>query len=213
MALGYVLGKTDEMEHYINDFVDKYTDVIESRTENLSDDKKLKVFMEFKAHGVDTDYSTCGIDCGEPDLFKYAGANNIFADKNVSGFDADPEEVMNKNPDVIIIYSTAMKTRYDEDVFRQNAADLREDLMNRPELANTNALKNDNVYVVDWEMTIGPAYPIALVYYAKIFYPDLFKDLDPSTIRQEYLTDYKGVDLDLLPFDMDDEIWTYPNVE
>jgi iron complex transport system substrate-binding protein len=32
---------------------------------------------------------------------------------------------------------------------------------------------------------------------AKWFHPDLFKDLDPQSIHQEYLTRFQGLDYDL----------------
>ncbi len=32
---------------------------------------------------------------------------------------------------------------------------------------------------------------------AKWFYPDLFEDLDPQAIHQEYLTRFQGLDYDL----------------
>ncbi len=208
--LGYILDKKDESEHYIKDFHDKYIDLIEARTEKLSEKEKTKVYLERKGT---TAYKTYGSTSPRHWLIDKAGGKNIFADIEQRKFVVDPEEVVRRNPDIIIKTIKPMDVGYDEDIFKVEAARARDEMMNRPELANVNAVKNGMVYVFDYELMVGSTYPIAIAYWAKLFYPDLFEDLDPQAIYQEYLTEYKGVDLDLLPFDMDDEIWIYPPLE
>jgi iron complex transport system substrate-binding protein len=208
--LGYILDKKDESEHYINDFHDKYIDLIEARTEKLSEKEKTKVYLERKGT---TAYKTYGSTSPRHWLIDKAGGENIFGDIEQRKFVVDPEEVVRRNPDIIIKTIKPMDVGYDEDIFKVEAARARDEMMNRPELANVNAVKNEMVYVFDYELMVGSTYPIAIAYWAKLFYPDLFEDLDPQAIYQEYLTEYKGVDLDLLPFDIDDEIWIYQPLE
>jgi iron complex transport system substrate-binding protein len=50
--------------------------------------------------------------------------------------------------------------------------------MQRPELAETNAVKNGRVYVLYMALPLGIQGPVGEVYAAKITQPDLFKDLD-----------------------------------
>jgi len=38
---------------------------------------------------------------------------------------------------------------------------------------------------------------IQVAYMAKWFHPELFEDLDPKAIHQEYLTRFQGLDIDL----------------
>jgi iron complex transport system substrate-binding protein len=42
-----------------------------------------------------------------------------------------------------------------------------------------------------------PTFFIGVAYLAKFFYPDLFTDLDPQAIHQEYLTRFQRLDYDL----------------
>jgi len=43
---------------------------------------------------------------------------------------------------------------------------------------------------------------------AKWFHPDLFEDLDPKAIHQEYLTRFQGLD-----YDLDEHgVFVYPDV-
>jgi len=57
-------------------------------------------------------------------------------------------------------------------------------------------MKDDKVYVIIKELT-GNKHFLAIGYLAKWFYPDLFEDLDPQAIHQEYLTRFQGLDYSL----------------
>ena len=208
--LGYILDKKDESEHYIKDFHDNYIDSIEEQTKKLSEEERPKVYLERKGT---TAYLTYGSTSPRHWLIDRAGGTNIFADIEQRKFVVDPEEVVERNPDIIIKTIKPMDVGYDEDLFKIEAARARDEMMNRPELANVNAVKNGMVYIFDYELMLGSTYPIAIAYWAKLFHPAIFEDLDPEAIHEEYLTEYKGVDLDLLPFDMDDEVWVYPPLE
>jgi iron complex transport system substrate-binding protein len=81
-------------------------------------------------------------------------------------------------------------------------AEIREEIMSRPELQNVNAVKTGKVYVISgYIMAAGPRsgcrYFVQDAYDAKWFHPELFEDLDPKAIHQEYLTEFQGLDIDL----------------
>jgi iron complex transport system substrate-binding protein len=46
-------------------------------------------------------------------------------------------------------------------------------------------------------MSATPRFEVTLAYMAKWLHPELFSDLDPQAIHQEYLTDFLGIDYDL----------------
>ena len=97
---------------------------------------------------------------------------------------------------VIIKYIPGTDAGYEYDDTSKIKA-LWEDIMNRPELANVNAVKNNRVYVIDNGLNYGSDYPIALTYWAKWFHPELFEDFDSRAIHQEFLTEYQRLDYDL----------------
>lgn len=123
----------------------------------------------------------------------------------VSG-SVNPEEVVAQNPDIIVkIVSTYT---FDDDVTGYLVTDtakieeVREEIMNRPELVNVTAVKNGEVYVISAYLTgggpdSGARNFLELAYFAKWFHPELFEDLDPQAIHQEYLTRFQGLDIDL----------------
>jgi iron complex transport system substrate-binding protein len=189
--LGYILDTEDKAVYYTDAFHDKYIDLIKTQTEELSEEERPKVYVE-SSRG---DYKTYGSKSGAQQLIDVAGGRNIFADFEKIPT-ADPEEVVKRNPDIIIKQIAEINAGYDVDD-PSTMKVLRDEIMNRPELANVNAVKNGRVYIMDKDPWYGPDYPIAVAYMAKWFHPDLFGDLDPEAIHQEWLTEFQGLDYDL----------------
>ena len=198
MKLSYIFGKRDEAEHYIDEFHDKYIDLIKMRTEGLTEEERPKVYLE----GCMADYETYGRDSYTHVKIDIAGGRNIFADlEGGSYIEIEAEEVAWRSPDIIIKYvSTGYcgieKDRYEADNPSELKA-MREEIMNRPELAEVDAVKNGKVYIMYVNLNNGPGYPIATAHWAKWFHPELFEDLDSKAIHQEYLTELQRLDYDL----------------
>ena len=195
MILGYCLNKKAEAKYLIANFLDKYINLIKTRTEGLSEEKKPKVYVERTKP-----YSTYGSRSYVQQGIDIAGGKNIFADVEASQFVADPEEVMTRNPDIIIKYvsetSNPEAIGYGIDD-PSKVKEIRDEIMNRPELANVNAVKNGRVYIIEMSMNLGPKHPLAKVYWAKWIHPELFEDLNPKPVHQEWLTEFQGLDYDL----------------
>ena len=193
VKLGYIFGRVDEAECYIYDFHDRYLDFIIEQTEGLSEDKLPNVYV-----GRSEDlYSSYGAKSGAQQMIDICGGKNILADLDAAGrVQIDPEDVVEKNPDVIIRYIKQTDAGYDYDE-PSKIKILWEDTVNRPELAKVNAVTDGRVYVIDVGLNYGLDYPIAMAYWAKWIHPALFEDLDPSAIHQEFLTEFQGLDYDL----------------
>jgi iron complex transport system substrate-binding protein len=201
--LGYLFGKIDEAEALI-DFRENILSSIQETAANIPEDEKPAVYYEFS-----NAYNSLG---GEHSYIDFTGGYDIF---NGASGSVNPEEVVAQNPDIIVklvSYSEAGGYQLDAD----DAAGLeaiRDELMNRPELQNVNAVKTGNVYIITTE--ISSTYSnscrsfLQVAYNAKWFHPDLFEDLDPQAIHQEYLSRFQGLDIDL------DEkgVFVYPPLE
>ena len=107
----------------------------------------------------------------------------------------DPEWVLEQNPDIIIVYAWGESSFSAENAMKMKAAV--EEIMNRPELANVNAVKNGNVYAVAHIASSGLQGVIWAGYCAKWFHPDLFEDLDTEAIHQEYIDRFLRIDYDV----------------
>jgi iron complex transport system substrate-binding protein len=137
---------------------------------------------------------------GYSEAVEIAGGINIAADL-VGGWQGvlpkvDPEWVLEQNPDVIIGLSftggyetddeNVMEARYDE-------------VLGTPGFEHINAVKNDRVYVAHYILIYapGPGYQVGVAYMAKWLHPDLFEDLDPQAVHQDYIDRFQGIDFDV----------------
>ncbi len=106
--------------------------------------------------------------------------------------------MLKQNPDVFlrITYHPFTASGYGEDDASEMKA-LRKAIMNRPELSGVDAVKNEKVYVFSYEIGESPRHFVCIAYFAKWFHPELFVDMEPQAIHQEYLTKFQGLDYDL----------------
>ena len=181
-VLSYIFDKKEEYENLIGWYCGEINR-IKSQTSELSEDEKPRVLTldHFKVGGA---YYV------RVDRIKYAsnaaGGSNICLDRRG---EVDPEWVMTINPDIIVMQMIRCSAGYETDDPSDFAAG-REDILSRPELANINAVENKRVYVSAHGAALifnGASTPIGVAHMAKWFHPDIFDDLDPEAIHQEYL--------------------------
>ncbi len=197
--LGYVLDKEEEAEEFI-DWYGSYVDEIKSQTEELSDDEKPGVYYGRYFRGtIYATYNKNSYVLG--DLVEIAGGRNIAADlgTETSGMgvvSVDPEWVMEQDPDAIVI-SVWSGGGYNTDD-PSEMMEVRDMVMNRPELANVGAVKNGRVHIINIDIWASPSNEfVSPSYYAKWFHPELFRELDPRATLQEYLTGFRQIDFNV----------------
>lgn len=61
----------------------------------------------------------------------------------------------------------------------------------------SSAYVDGNMHIINLEVFIGPSYPISVMYMAKWFYPEEFKDVDVSSLLQEYIDTFCHIDMDV----------------
>ena len=197
---GYIFDKENEAEEFIA-WHDEILNTIQSRTAGLSDDEKPLVFIEWASP------FRC-IRLSEPcDL---AGGRNICAHLSGTGSSVlvDPEWVVEQNPD-IIFRKTSSGFGFGVDN-PSKVIEEREKIMNRHELAHVTAVSEEMVYLMysGW-VDIPPRHVVGIAYMAKLFHPELFEDLDPEAIQQEYVTRFQHLD-----YNLDEHgIFFYPPIE
>ncbi len=201
--LGYLINKNEEAKEFL-EFYEGCLNTIKERNEKIPEDEKIRVYFESTKP-----YRSAGKGAGYHQKLVMAGGNNIFGD--YSGyFDVDPEEVIKRNPEIIIVKPSYMEGKYGYELNEPSwLRDARGDVLNRPELAKVTAVKNKRVYAFDGYIFGGAQCFIAIEYMAKLFYPDLFEGVDPEVTHREYLTRFQGVDYDLDKHG----IFVYPPIE
>ncbi|WP_181391496.1 ABC transporter substrate-binding protein [Methanospirillum stamsii] len=174
--LGLILGKDASLraENLIQ-YCDEKINEINEYTSTIPDEEKTRAYI-CAGTGIPT---TTNIY--EP--IEIAGGINVAVNTVSNPFgwgqvDISNEQILDWNPDVILIPYTT------QDV-----------VLSDPTLQVVNAVKNSQVYdTMAWKMGWDPATGLCECYYlAKIFYPDLFKDLNVEGECNEILEKFYGV--------------------
>ena len=184
--LGYILDKEDEAEEFI-DFYSGVMNTIKETVDEIPEEDRPKVYFESSKP-----YSTGAKGSGYHAKVTTAGGNNIFSD--LSGYPkVDPEEVIKRNPEIIVKYPRTSGSSHYMGTDVTELIDIRNEILNRPELAKVEAVKNGKVYILHGDVLGATRHFVGLAYMAKWFQPELFKDLDPKPIHQEYITRFQGL--------------------
>ena len=202
--LGYVFNKRDEAGEF-NDWRENILNLIQERVKNIPQEDRPRVY--FEAASEDGSYNIYG---------KYAyiamtGGTDIFSDQPGHYFTIDPEAIADRDPEIIV------KVEGDAggyDICATDTSGLEEtrmEIMDRDILQHVSAVEDDNVHVITVHLLSffgdsGCRNFIQIAYQAKWFHPELFEDLDPKAIHQEYLTRFQGLDIDL----SENGVFVYP---
>lgn len=201
--IALIMDKENEADEYIN-WIKSYTDIIDTRIANLSKEDYQDVFIYYGGeYGFSSPppYGTFGKDNFlRNELIKRAGGTSITQNLPGEWITVDPEWIIEQNPPLIIrecfIINDNPELGYDinSDV---DAKKLLSNIMKeQPAFKYSDAIKNNNVHLIYGDLT-EDSWFISLVYIAKWLHPDLFSDLDPISMHQEYLTRFQNIDFDL----------------
>ncbi len=187
--LGYILDRRSEAEE-IADFYREFDSSINEQVGKLSEDEKPGVYIE-SIWNSESKYSAIGKNTGADNAVTMAGGENI------ADFDGqktiDAEWVITQDPDVIIAQVfTGMGCGYEHDDPSGLEA-VRESIMNRPELTEVTAVKENRVYCISIQVTTKPRYFVGVAYLTKWFHPELVDDFNIQAEHAEYLERFQGV--------------------
>jgi len=184
-VLGYIYNSVERAEELWN-FWEGYFEMLEERTKDV--EEKPKVYFESWSEW----HSTTAANKGWWNkAIEIAGGINIAANISDEPYvDVDPEWVVRNNPDIIIKLGSSKK-RGD----REELKARRNEMMEREALATVHAVQTGAVYGLDSEIASGAHGMISALCYAKIFYPELFADLEPKDVYKYYCEHFLGIEL------------------
>ncbi|NLE05417.1 MAG: ABC transporter substrate-binding protein [Crenarchaeota archaeon] len=180
---GLILGNPEKAAQIVNN-TQYYTNLVQQRLENLSEEEKTTFYYEFSRIW----YTMTGkTNMGK--VLESCGGKNIATNSSLSYTTLSAEIVAESNPDVII-YSLSGSTNFDD------YKAIHDEIMSRSILQDVTAIKEGRVHIFYYYLGAGIRYPIGELYFAKWFYPDLFTDIDPGAIHAQLIEQYYGLDLE-----------------
>lgn len=196
--LGYALGVADKAEEYTNWYGDILND-ISNKTDGLSDKEKPSVFYYWAVKDL-VPLGTSGQGCPIISVINLAGGRDIAAERPGVGLPGvyihvDPEWVIEQNPSVILWEAFGKDAGFNTN--NSTAVEMKlKDFTDIAGFSSIDAVKNQNVYFISSNILTDDSW-IGTIYLAKALHPDLFRDLDPRAVHQEYLKRFLHLDFDL----------------
>ncbi|ADN35400.1 periplasmic binding protein [Methanolacinia petrolearia DSM 11571] len=191
--LGEVIDKEDEAEK-LTGFYNEQMNAIDSAYENIPKDERTQVYFESWV-----DYKSAANGSGYNEKINLAGGVSIFEDATPEYPIVSPEEILVKNPDVIVklIGSGELTFGGYEDNNTEKAQEVYETITSRAGWQNLDAVKDDHVYILSNDIFGGPEYIIGTLYLAKWMYPDELENVDPTAVHQKYISEFQHLDFDV----------------
>jgi len=194
--LGELFGEKDSANDLI-DWYSGYRDLIAERIEDLSDDERPRtLFFGYP----DYYYPILKVrtsESGDHALLADAGGINIAEDllSTTGTADVDPEWVMSQNPEIIVasVLGGGFSGYSANETSIENMKTVRDTLLSDPAISSTEASEDGKVLIVCTDLNRGPMEVAGMAFLAKYFYPDLFEDLQPEEILNEYFEDWQGI--------------------
>lgn len=205
--LGYLLNCTDRSVAY-EQWHDHYMDEIDHRLVNIPEKDRVRVFVDIWSTTY-TGRSNERRTVSGGQWYSYGryctdgGGINVAEDLNNPQSTVDIEWIAQQNPDVIL--GVAYDGSYDSDDMMELQTQY-DELISHPALQDVSAIRNKRIYILSYRYTNGLTYPAARARVSKWFYPELFSDMDPAAIHQEYVSTFLNS-----PFDVTQHgVFSYP---
>jgi len=172
-AIGTLTGHEVKAEVYAES-VENTTALVMRRVSALSRDQLPDVYFEGYS-----DFTAAGTGSGSDELLMMAGGKNAIANfSTLTSPKVSAEWVVSENPDYIMKVVSSKETR--------PYAEIAEILKKRTGWDAIAAVKENRVYIFSSGISYGPKAYIGLAYMAKILHPDIFTDLNPDRMLDDY---------------------------
>ncbi|PWR74555.1 ABC transporter substrate-binding protein [Methanospirillum stamsii] len=200
--LGKITGKEENAERYL-DFYNGIMNQITEKSSSIPDTEKPNVFVKAAGYTPDQLCTKGNKEVIWNQICDISGGKSISSDLNQGWTDVDPEWLVNKDIDAIVaecwdqLYPGTFGYTATEPSQKKTSADkIIADIANLEELSQSDAVKNNRIYLMHDPLMNTPRFIIGTAYLAKWFHPELFQDLNPEKIHEQYL-DFLDADYDL----------------
>ncbi len=208
--LGRLLDRKKEAEAFL-EWSHEISDMLLAETGGLSDAEKTTLLFK-TGWGDPNDLMTFTDEL--PAMVprnKAAGCINVAADLPSQGGwvpKLDPEWVATTEFEILVMNDAPPGSNGSEVADYALLADHRQKVMELPVFAESKAVKDGRVYMFAPVFTESARYIVGFAYLAKWCHPELFTDMDPKALHQEYIDKFLRVDWDL----NEQGVFVYPEI-
>ncbi|HWR40983.1 MAG TPA: ABC transporter substrate-binding protein [Patescibacteria group bacterium] len=188
LLLGKILGKEQRAQEIANYHKEQMTKIF-SRLEKITAPKP-RVYVEAGSEGPGTYGNTYGGYMWGA-LVEKCGGINIAKDKIEKFAPINPEFLLKANPDIIVLTGAYWPKKTDSLRLgylanREESKQLLANFTKRPGWETLDAVKNNQIYSINHGIAREIYDAVVMQYFAKVFYPQEFIDIDPVQTFKEF---------------------------
>jgi len=206
MKAGYIFNQVPKATEYAN-WILSITSNINTKINTIPMDQRHTVLLT-NSPTIGSARAYVAMDTLGQACILAGGINIANAPVSSTAFSVtlESEYIISQNPDYIFLHT--VRYTYDgatnEPAQGMDATDptgmknVLQQYISQPAYNNLNAVKNNNIYMIAGDFrnnAMGGT--LGAVYMAKILYPEIFTDLNPQTIHQEYITKFLRLNYNL----------------
>ncbi len=185
-TLGRIFGNIGRAGQLIA-FYQDILDLVTERVAGLAPEAIVRVYAEhhagrFRSFGQGSDWNK---------MITWAGGVNIFADALRPFVAVDPETVLALNPQIILQDSRHASLGHGM-IATEPLTDYLAIFIDRPGWERLAAVRDERVHLISHAIGAGTGKFIGTLFFARLFHPELFADIDPEAILQGYYLQFHG---------------------
>lgn len=190
LTIGKILGREDQANDFLNNFYNKYLNLVSERIEDVPQAQRPRALFEWYS-----DYTAAGKTSYCADLVRAAGGRNIGDNNPVVGNNpkVSSEWLITQNPQ-FVFRSLSISTPGGWGQPATGLQRVRNQILTRPGWGNVTAIKSQQVYCLNDQFVTSPLLPFSVLYMARNMYPDRFQDIDFDAVVKDNLAKYFGVE-------------------
>lgn len=128
-------------------------------------------------------------------MLERAGLRNVFVGIQQTSSEIDPEQLLAKNPDLILKDQPRSGVPMGIGATDNTPAEMFiEEMKSRSGWSMLQAVQSGNIYVISRDLGAGPGKLLAIPYLAKLAYPDKLSDLNPQDLLRRYFEEFQGME-------------------
>jgi len=207
LKAGYIFNKVPQATDYANWILD-ITSNINTKVNTIPLNQRRTVLLANNPAVSTSDRAYVAMDTLGQACILAGGINiaNAPTGSTAYSISLEPEYILSQNPDYIFLHTVrytygGIITEPPQGIDTNDPTGMKNVLQQyntQPAFANLDAVKNNQVYLIAGDFrnnAMGGT--LGAVYMAKILYPDVFTDLNPQTIHQEYITGFLRLNYNL----------------
>ncbi|MDD2283374.1 MAG: ABC transporter substrate-binding protein [Syntrophaceticus sp.] len=199
-TLGKVFGKEDQADAFLKWKGEQIA--ILDKVKDIKEDEKTSVFTITTNYLAQEKWSTYGSGTATAQGLEMAGLDNVAGELEQYP-EVSPEWILEQNPEAIILIDRTDGYLGYEVEGDTAVKDYYESIKNNKVLSKTDALKNEQFYVISSELLGADKTYLGALYLVKWFYPEQFTNMDPEKSLREYFDEWLDV-----PYQGE---WAYPS--